>query len=188
MTTSPHPFDSLNEPPRRLLPERAFPPYTYVPGSHWPHPVHDPRGHSYGRPESACAAADPVNWRECQPFLWGIDLFNAGFYWEAHEAWESVWIAAGRVGPTADFVKALIKLAAAGVKLLEQNPAGAQRHLRRAAELLDACGDSSTRFGLSLPALRHALHAARNRAATDFSESPPAPAAVLQLALQPVDA
>ncbi|MER9007639.1 DUF309 domain-containing protein [Mesorhizobium sp. M0862] len=24
-------------------------------------------------------------------FRWGIDLFNHGYYWEAHEAWEPLW-------------------------------------------------------------------------------------------------
>ncbi|TGQ49534.1 DUF309 domain-containing protein, partial [Mesorhizobium sp. M1C.F.Ca.ET.210.01.1.1] len=27
-------------------------------------------------------------------FRWGIDLFNHGYYWEAHEAWEPLWHAA----------------------------------------------------------------------------------------------
>jgi hypothetical protein len=68
-------------------------------------------------------------------FCWGIDLFNGGCYWEAHETWEALWHAAGRVGPTADFLKGLIKLAAAGVKLREGRPAGLRRHADRAREL-----------------------------------------------------
>lgn len=62
-------------------------------------------------------------------------MFNAGYYWEAHEAWEGVWIAAGRQGLVADYVKGLIKLAAAGVKIREGSAVGAQRHLTRAEEL-----------------------------------------------------
>jgi hypothetical protein len=63
-------------------------------------------------------------------------LFNHGFYWEAHEAWESLWHAVGRQGPVAAWLKALIKLAAAGVKAREGNPAGVARHATRALELL----------------------------------------------------
>ena len=53
--------------------------------------------------------------------LRGLLYYNAGYYWEAHEAWEAAWVIAGRQGPTADFYKGLIKLAAAGVKLYEGN-------------------------------------------------------------------
>jgi len=58
-------------------------------------------------------------------------------YWEAHEAWEHLWIALGRSGSEADIIKGLIKLAACGVKCLEANPIGASRHALRAANLLD---------------------------------------------------
>jgi hypothetical protein len=88
-----------------------------------------------------------------QTFLWGVDLFNAGCYWEAHEIWESLWHAAGRTGPAADFLKGLIKLAAAGVKLREGRPAGLRRHAERARELFAAAvGESpaaSYDWGLS---------------------------------------
>src|SRR3981081_2459548 len=41
----------------------------------------------------------------------GIDLFNSGRYWEAHEAWEEVWMP-DRKGPDASFYKGLIQIAA----------------------------------------------------------------------------
>ena len=41
----------------------------------------------------------------------GAHLFNAGEWWEAHEAWEAVW--ATSTGPERAFVQALILLAAA---------------------------------------------------------------------------
>ena len=52
-------------------------------------------------------------------FRRAIELFNAGYYWEAHEVWEELWHVEGRRGPTAELLKALIKLAAAGVKVRE---------------------------------------------------------------------
>ncbi len=33
----------------RLLPTTVLPDYTYFPGSGMPHPIRDPKGHSYGR-------------------------------------------------------------------------------------------------------------------------------------------
>lgn len=43
--------------------------------------------------------------------LAGARLFNAGEWWEAHEAWEAVWMTA--TGERRMFVQALILLAAA---------------------------------------------------------------------------
>ena len=111
-----------------------MPPYSYVPG-HAPHPVSDPAGHMHGQPREAVPPLNPAAWRESAAYLYGVDLFNHGYYWEAHEAWESLWHAAGRKGAVAVFMKALIKLAAASVKAREGNPAGASRHARRALEL-----------------------------------------------------
>lgn len=44
-------------------------------------------------------------------FVRGVSLFNAGQWWEAHEAWEEVWHAA--TGDDRLFVQGLILLAAA---------------------------------------------------------------------------
>src|SRR5690606_25873938 len=68
----------------------------------------------------------------------GLQLFQHGYYWEAHEEWEQVWIELGRKGDHADCVKGLIKLAASGVKCLEGNRTGAERHINRARQLLSA--------------------------------------------------
>lgn len=136
----------------RLAPDRPFPPYSYVPG-YFPHPVSDPAGHSYLMQPETVEVFDPAKWRACRAYLWGVDLFNHGYYWEAHEAWEAVWHAAGRTGATADFLKALIKLAAAAVKLREGNPTGARRHAQRACELLAPKAGSARRLGLERAAL-----------------------------------
>ncbi|HYO25577.1 MAG TPA: DUF309 domain-containing protein [Lacipirellulaceae bacterium] len=91
-----------------------LPPYSYVPGAA-PHPVSDPRGHMYGLAHETVEPLAPDEWRQSESYLRAVDLFNHGFYWEAHEAWESLWLAAGRAGPVATWMKGLIKLAAAAV-------------------------------------------------------------------------
>lgn len=116
---------------------RPFPPYTYVPGSGTPHPVSDPQGHMYAVVEPFVEPLDPSRWYDSAAYLYAVDLFNNGYYWEAHEAWESLWHAAGHHGEIADFLKGLIKLAAAGVKFRESNAVGVERHLARARELLE---------------------------------------------------
>src|SRR5207245_6627760 len=67
--------------PARLVPDYPFPPYAFVPGR-FPHPISDPRGHSYGIKPLPCEPPDPDRWNECRPCLVGIDLFNHGYYWE----------------------------------------------------------------------------------------------------------
>jgi hypothetical protein len=118
----------------RYQPDRTFPPYAYLPGSGLPHPRRDPQGHSHQAPEQIPEPLDAVDWSGCSTYLYGIDLFNHGYYWEAHEAWEGLWLAAGRMGVTAEFLKGLIKLAAAGLKIRQQRPRGVRRHALRAIE------------------------------------------------------
>lgn len=115
--------------------DRSLPPYSYVPG-HAPHPVSSPLGHLYGQESPRPQPLNPVRWIASDQYRYGVDLFNHGFYWEAHEAWESLWLAAGRRGPTAMWLKALIKLAAALVKLREGSSIGALRHALRVQQLL----------------------------------------------------
>ena len=78
-------------------------------------------------------AADP-RW------LHALDLFNEGFSWEAHEAWEQFWHAFGRTTPEARLVQGLIHLAAAAVKIREGKPAGVTKHTQRARKLLSESG------------------------------------------------
>ena len=118
----------------RLVPDEPFPPYAFVPGRS-PHPTSDPAGHSFGVEPAVSPKFEPEQWQACRLYLYGIDLFNGCFYWESHVAWESLWIASGRKGEVADFLKGLIKLAAAGVKALEGKPEGVKSHSGRAAEL-----------------------------------------------------
>jgi len=128
------------------------PPYSYVPGGPWPHPIADPAGHSSGsRPGPALPVVGDA-WGKSPAYLRGVDLFNDGYYWEAHEVWEALWHAHGRRGPVADVVKALIKLAAAGVKVREGQPHGVATHAGRAADLLDAvrAGHGPRRLGIDL--------------------------------------
>lgn len=117
----------------RYLPSHPFPAYAYVPGQQ-PHPIRDPRGHSYGAAEPEAIALAPADWARSTAFLYGIDLFNHGYYWEAHEAWEGLWRAAPDPEATA-MLHGLIKLAAAGVKARSGNLRGVARHAAGAAEL-----------------------------------------------------
>jgi predicted metal-dependent hydrolase len=116
----------------RWLPQKSLLPYAYLPGKS-PHPVRDPTGHSHHVEPIPVAVAASLS---SDAFLWGLDLFNHGYYWEAHEAWEGLWQVADRDGPLRMLFKGLILLSAAGVKIRERKNAAAQRHAKRAAALL----------------------------------------------------
>ncbi|MEE2960348.1 MAG: DUF309 domain-containing protein [Myxococcota bacterium] len=93
-----------------------YPPYSFIPG-HWPHPTRDPAGHSHGEKPQIAEALVLGEWAHCEPYLRGIELFNAGYYWEAHEAWEGIWKTVDRKGLVGEFLQGLIQLAAVGVKV-----------------------------------------------------------------------
>ena len=59
---------------------------------------------------------DASTWETCDEYLYGIDLFNHGYWWEAHEVFEEFWRAAGRDTPLGDFFQGLIQIAAALIK------------------------------------------------------------------------
>jgi hypothetical protein len=98
--------------------DRPFPAYRFVSGK-TPHPTRDQDGHSYNKPPVQLAPFDPEDWYACEEYLYGIDLFNHGYWWEAHEALEAVWAAAGRRTETGLFIQGLIQIAAAHLKWLQ---------------------------------------------------------------------
>ena len=120
-----------------------YPAYAFVPGRN-PHPVSDPAGHSYGKSHVIPEPLDSNDPGRSLAYREALDLFNAGYFWEAHEVWEGLWIAAGRAGVVADFLKGLIKCAAAGVKSCEGRTVGVTRHARRAAELFESVRDAQS--------------------------------------------
>jgi hypothetical protein len=98
-------------------------------------------------------------------FLWGLDFFNHGYYWEAHEAWEGLWQVVDRGGPSRMLFKGLILLSAAGVKIREGKHAGrATALLRRLMKVPELAFERA--LGMSPAALaEYAEAAAKTHAA-----------------------
>jgi hypothetical protein len=135
----------------------AFPPYAYLPGA-LPHPTQDPQGHSYdpaGAPEPKVPAVDPANWRASEAYLFGCDLYNYGYWWEAHEAWEGPWRSCRRDELQAHFLQALIQVSARALKLRSGNRQGVillgERSDRHMQFVLDRLDDPMY-LGLDVPA------------------------------------
>jgi predicted metal-dependent hydrolase len=106
---------------------------------------------------------DPADWMACPDYLYAIDLYHEGYFWEAHEAWEGLWHAAGR-DTTAHgrLLRALIRLTAAYLKLRAGVPRGAWQHSLGAHALLGEVQamiepGSSRYLGLDLDGLRHEI-------------------------------
>ena len=86
----------------------------------------------------------------------GVRLFNQARFWEAHEAWEAVWLRHPEDGRF--FIQGLIQLAAAYHQLRRKIYRGFLIHLRRAQERLALFPD---RFlGIDVAHLRQAIRQA----------------------------
>lgn len=124
-----------------------------------PHPTRDPQGHSHGRelvPTNEIALPIVENWQQCVPYLFGCDLYNHGYWWEAHEAWEHLWHVAKAPHEQAvcHLLKGMIQSAACALKLEQGKHAGVQKLTRRVGEYLDAAVESvktDVLMGLAIP-------------------------------------
>ena len=130
------------DPVPRYCPERELPGHAYTPGR-GPHPSTsaadpEPPPSSWDGDEHSLGA---------QPgYRWGVDLYNHGYYWEAHESWEALWNQATRDTVVRTFLQGLIQCAAAALKATMGQPAAcrgiAERGLAKlCAVLASDCGD-----------------------------------------------
>lgn len=118
--------------------QRPLPSYRYVPTQN-PHPVIDPKGHSYQKKEEKPDFLPPDLWMQNEFYLYGIDLFNGGFWWEAHEAWETVWMTTPKTDLTGQFLQGLIQFSAALLKLFSGSERGFQNLTRESLQRLNFC-------------------------------------------------
>ena len=105
--------------------DRPFPPYRHLPFQN-AHPFLDEYGHSFGEKLSPPDSFTLDNWQHCSDYLYCIDLFNYGFWWEAHERLKHLCIAAGRESEMGQFIQGLIQVSAAVLKHFMQEEQGAE--------------------------------------------------------------
>jgi len=153
--TRPPRYSGLPLPARRYRPGRG------------PHPARRAGGPVYATPEDA-PAIDPERWSSCEPYLHAIDLFNHGYFWEAHEALEGLWRRAGRASAMGIFLQALILVSAALLKHSMGEISGARRLASRGCATLRAT--PGVRLGIEVSRL------AEQVAATIDGRTPCAPA------------
>ena len=89
----------------------------------------------------------------------GVDLYNAGYYWNAHEAWEEVWLESER--GMRNFYQGLIQVSAGFVHVTRGRYPGAVKLLGEGIAKLERY---PRRFmGLDLASLVEGARAARQR-------------------------
>ena len=92
--------------------KRNLPAYRHLP--FWnPNPFHDRDGHSYGEKLSPPQSFNVETWWDCDDYLYSVDLFNNGFWWEAHVYFKQLCLAAGQNSQPGRFILGLVLIAAA---------------------------------------------------------------------------
>ena len=122
-----------------------FPPYRFVLGE-TPHPTEDPAGYSYGKAPVQLKDFAPADCRTNEEYLYGVDLFNHGYWWEAHEAWEGLWGLVPGGDATSNFLQGLIKLSAAFLKWHMHERKGVQTLFNGAMKLLSQAAAEEPHF------------------------------------------
>ncbi len=142
--------------------QKSFPRYRYIPAHH-PHPEIDPKGHSYAHKAPPLRFTPPNQWMQNETYLYGIDLFNHGYWWEAHEAWERVWLTTPKLDLHGQFLQALIQYSAAFLKLYSGNKKGYDKLLGEAQQRMETCLKKISQehrhyfMGLNIPEWRKKL-------------------------------
>ena len=66
-------------------------------------------------------------WKNSQRYLYAIDLFNYGYWWEAHEVLEELWIKTGKTSFTGIFIQGIIQISATLLKKSQSTPNSASQ-------------------------------------------------------------
>ena len=117
-----------------------LPRYRFMPGQ-FPHPTAHPEGHSYRPPDEPAAEVEyksPDVWFESVDYLYGCDLYNHGYWWEAHEAWEGLWQLTDKNGQQGRFLQGLIQVSACHLQLHRGHFRGVQRLRCSSAERIES--------------------------------------------------
>lgn len=147
-----------SDPPPRYT-ERPLPRRAFVPGRSarpaapiWPDPI---------------GPWSPDAWRTLEPWLHAVDLYNAEFWWEAHEVLEGLWHAAGRTGPAAGLMQGLIHVSAAHLNHRRGHSEAARRQAGRGARRLEAATTAGIRMGFDAADFARRVREAFDRAAPE---------------------
>lgn len=92
---------------------------------------------------TARAGMSPEALSRCDAFVAGLQLIDEGFFWEAHEVLEPVWMALDEGSAERRLVQGLIQIANGELKAAMGRPKAALRLSRIARGLIPARGSGS---------------------------------------------
>jgi hypothetical protein len=104
--------------------------------------------------------ATAAGWEANEPYRYGAALCLNGFFWEAHEVWEAVWLACPPNSRERLLLRGLIQVANALLKSKMERRNAAQRLFGEAAGLVEECRigrAESELMGVDLQDLSRAL-------------------------------
>ena len=83
-------------------------------------------------------------------FLFAVDLFNHHYFWEAHEAWETIWHLE-KAPELRNLIQGLIQLSGSYLKIIQGNERGTRTlwkkcYPRLSRELLEETGVKAEQF------------------------------------------
>lgn len=127
----------------------ALPKRPFMPGRD-PHPRDDPeRAHLPEFPRDSCEF-DASAWGESVQYLYAVDLFNNGFWWEAHEVIEGLWLAVGQSTPVGSFLQGLIQVSVALLKKSQESLPAARRLADRGLSRMRSSGGNGEGVSLGI--------------------------------------
>ncbi|MBL7686006.1 MAG: DUF309 domain-containing protein [Deltaproteobacteria bacterium] len=107
-----------------------LPSYRYIPGK-------GPKDESRkDLPQLHYLDFEAHEYRRSEAYLYGLDLFNHQYFYEAHEIWEELWHVVGHRSEVGLFLKSLIQLAAFYLKVEMKEDRPASRLLERVQEAM----------------------------------------------------
>ena len=104
----------------------------------------------------------PAEWARSIDYLYGCDLYNHAYWWEAHEAWEGLWQLTDKTGIQGRFLQGLIQASACHLKRFVRHAKGVERLRRTSLGYLRVVVDKTTGatfMGLDLVAFVRDLEA-----------------------------
>lgn len=131
----------------RHAPHQALPKYRYIPGKG---PKDEKR---QDIPKFNLKKLNEENWKSNEAYLYGIDLFNHAFYYEAHEVWEELWHFTGRNTHEGKFLKAMIQCSAALLKSEMEELKPATRLMKSADKILASLKKKREWMGLPIASI-----------------------------------
>ena len=150
----------------------ALPPYAYVPGQTPRHP----EDRFAEITDTVSPGMDTDQLTRTRAWLAGQSYYRAGYYWEAHEVLEPVWMQTAPGTAQRHVVQALIQLANARLKARMGKPRAVLRLCDIATEHLDqvTVAPGQTVMGLDLAYLRSEIEDIRRAIAEARSGDAPA--------------